>query len=71
MYDEAEYIYQEFHKNFASRKAEPLILYGIGKRTGELLERLPGYCIAGLMDRKEEDGTAGGSPFLIIRTCWT
>lgn len=64
MYDEAEYIYQEFHKNFASRKAEPLILYGIGKRTGELLERLPGYCIAGLMDGKKKDGTAWGKPIL-------
>ena len=64
MYDEAEYIYQEFNKNFAVKKEEPLILYGIGKRTGELLERIPGYQIAGLMDGKKKDGEIWGKPVL-------
>ena len=44
------------HKSFyitdlcRESKEEPLILYGIGKRTGELLERIQEYQIAGLMD---------------------
>ena len=64
MYDEANYIYQEFQKNFAEKKEEPLILYGIGKRTGELLERIQEYQIAGLMDGKKKEGTIWDKPIL-------
>ena len=45
MYHEAEYIYQEFEKHFSKRSKEPLILYGIGKNTGELLSRIQAYRI--------------------------
>lgn len=64
MYDEAEYIYQEFQKNFAGKKEEPLILYGIGIQTGELISRLNGYHIVGLMDGKKKEGSVWGKPIL-------
>lgn len=64
MYDEANYIYQEFQKNFGGKKEEPLVLYGIGKRTGELLDRLSGYRIPGLMDGKKKEGSVWGKPIL-------
>lgn len=64
MYHEAEYIYQEFEKHFSKRSKEPLILYGIGKNTGELLSRIQAYRIVGLMDGKKKEGTAWGKPIL-------
>lgn len=64
MYDEANYIYQEFQKNFGRKKDEPLVLYGIGRRTGELLDRLSGYRIPGLMDGKKKEGSVWGKPLL-------
>ena len=64
MYDEAEYIFREFEKHFSGKKEEPLVLYGTGNRTGELLERLRGYDIAGLMDGKKKEGTVFGKQIL-------
>ena len=48
MYDEAEYIYQEFQKHFWEKKKEPVVLYGIGKNTGKLLSKISDYNIPGL-----------------------
>ena len=56
MYDEAEYIYQEFQKHFWEKKKEPVVLYGIGKNTGKLLSKISDYNIAGLMDEKKKNG---------------
>ena len=67
MYDEAEYIFREFEKHFSGKKEEPLVLYGTGNRTGELLERLRGYHIAGLMDGKKKEGTVFGKQVLDYR----
>ena len=64
MYDETTYIYQEFQKHFAEKKEEPLILYGIGKNTGELLPKIQDYHIVGLMDRKKKEGSIWGKPIL-------
>lgn len=64
MYDEKEYIYQEFQKHFWEKRKEPLVLYGIGKNTGDLLTRIQEYNIVGLMDGKRKDGTIWGKPIL-------
>ena len=64
MLNETEYICEQFEKNFGGKKEEPLILYGIGKRTGELLEKLQGYHIVGLMDGKKKEGYAWDKPIL-------
>lgn len=56
MYDEAEYIYQQFQTNFAEQKNKPFILYGIGNNTGKLLPKIADYNIVGLMDGKRKDG---------------
>ena len=56
MYDEAEYIYQQFQANFAERKKNPIILYGIGNNTGKLLSKITDYNIAGLMDGTRKNG---------------
>lgn len=64
MYDEAEYIYQEFQKHFWEKKKEPVVLYGIGKNTGKLLSKISDYNIAGLMDEKKKNGFIWGKPIL-------
>ena len=64
MYDESEFICQEFRKHFAEKKQEPIVLYGIGKYTGELLEKIPEYNIIGLMDGKKKEGKIFGKPIL-------
>lgn len=64
MYDETEYIYQEFQKHFSAKKKEPVALYGLGKNTGELLGRIQSYNIAGLMDGKKKEGVKWGKPIL-------
>lgn len=64
MYDEAEYIYQQFQINFAQQKDKPLILYGIGNNTGKLLPKLMDYNIVGLMDGKRKDGIIWGKKIL-------
>lgn len=64
MYDEAEYIYQEFQKHFWKKKEEPVVLYGIGKNTGKLLSKIPDYHIVGLMDEKKKKGFIWEKPIL-------
>lgn len=64
VYDEKEYIYQEFKKNFREKRNEPLVLYGIGNNTGELLSRIREYNIVGLMDGKRKDGVIWRKPIL-------
>lgn len=64
MYDETAYIYQEFQKHFAAKKGEPLVLYGIGKNTGELLRKIQDYHIVGLMDGKKKEGIVWEKPIL-------
>lgn len=64
MYDEKEYIYQQFQKHFWKKKEEPLVLYGIGKNTGNLLRRIQEYNIVGLMDGKRKNGTIWGKSIL-------
>lgn len=64
MYDEAEYIYQQFQDNFADIKNRPIILYGIGNNTGKLLSKITEYNIVGLMDGKRKDGYIWGKRIL-------
>lgn len=56
MYNEGEYIYQEFQKNFKDKRKNPIVLYGIGNNTGKLLPRIKEYNIVGLMDGKKKTG---------------
>lgn len=64
MYDEAEYIYQQFQDNFAEQKKNPIILYGIGNNTGKLLSKITDYNIAGLMDGRRKNGSIWGKKIL-------
>ncbi len=64
MYDETDYICQEFQAHFSEKRGEPMILYGIGNHTGELLAKFPDYRIVGLMDGKKKEGTLWGKPVL-------
>lgn len=64
MYDEAEYIYQEFQKHFREKKEDPMVLYGIGKNTGKLLPKISDYHIVGLMDEKRRKGFIWEKPIL-------
>lgn len=65
MYNQEEYIYEEFIKNF-NNSSEPLIIYGIGINTEKLLARIQEYNIVGLMDGKRKDGEIYGKPILDI-----
>lgn len=42
---------EEFTKNFHNKKDKKIALYGIGRMSATLLERLQGYQIVGLLDR--------------------
>ncbi len=64
MYDEAAYICGEFEKNFAEKQKEPIALYGIGKRTGDILQKAVAYQIVGLLDGKRKKGKVWGKPIL-------
>lgn len=64
MYDEKEYLYQQFMEHFSAVKDEPLVLYGTGVKTQDLLRRLSGFAIAGLMDPKRTGETMYGLPVL-------
>ena len=64
MYNETEYIFREFQRNFAGKKNEPLVLYGIGRNTERLLPKIQEYTIAGLMDGNRKSGTLWGKPVL-------
>lgn len=64
MYNETEYIYQQFEKNFGGKKEEPLVLYGTGKNTEKLLPQIQDFHIVGLMDGKKKEGIIWGKPIL-------
>lgn len=57
MYNQDEYIFEEFNNAFSSKKNEPIVIYGIGISTGKLLEKIPDYNIVGLMDGKKKSGS--------------
>lgn len=52
MYNEEQYIYETFTKNFIENKRGNIVLYGTGIHTAKLLEKLDRKQIAGLMDVK-------------------
>lgn len=64
MYNEEEYIYSEFVKNFISFKKEPIVLYGISERTGNLLKHIMDFNVIGLMDGKRRSGIIWDKPIL-------
>ena len=59
MYNQKEYIYNEFVNNYRE-KSVPIVIYGIGINTGELLDRVKDYNIVGLLDGKIKSGEAWG-----------
>lgn len=59
-----DYEIEEFTKNFHSKRDQRLVLYGTGRMTATLLERLQGFCIVGLLDR---DPAMIGKKFYGIR----
>lgn len=66
MYNQDEYIYNEFINNFSDTK-EPMAIYGIGIAARNLVSRIPEYNIVGLMDGKRKTGTIWNKA--IIDTC--
>ncbi len=63
MYNQKEYIYTEFVKNYTDTK-EPVAIYGIGVDAGNLVPRIPEYNIAGLMDGRLKSGEIYGKPII-------
>lgn len=63
MYNQEEYIYKEFLKNYTN-KDEAIVFYGIGPNTGNLLQQITDYNIIGLMDGKLKTGSKYGKPIL-------
>lgn len=64
MYNQEEYTSSEFRKNFAQFWKQPIVLYGISARTGNLLEHITDYHVVGLMDGKRKSGEIWGKPIL-------
>lgn len=48
-----DYEAEEFEKNFLKHKSKRIALYGIGRMTATLLERIKGFSIVGLLDKDE------------------
>ncbi len=67
MYNQEEYIFSEFIKNFAKLKEQPIVLYGISERTGNLLRKISDYHVIGLMDGKRKSGEIWNKPILSER----
>lgn len=61
MYNQENYIYEEFTKNYTDKNT-PLVIYGIGINTKNLLPRIKDYNIVGLMDGKKKTGELYGKP---------
>lgn len=64
MYNQDEYIFNEFNNSFSKMKEVPIVLYGIGIATGKLLEKTGDYNIVGLMDGKRKNGTIWERPII-------
>ena len=59
MYNQDEFIYDEFKKNYTDKK-EAIVIYGIGIDTGKLIPKIQEYNIIGLMDGKQKTGQIYG-----------
>lgn len=58
--NEQEYVVKRFCEAFSKWRAEPLVLYGLGKNTQAILENVWGFSIAGLMDAQNTGKTFWG-----------
>lgn len=63
MYNQDEFIYTEFKKNYTDIR-EPMIIYGIGADAGKLIPKIPEYNIVGLMDGRQKSGEIYGKPII-------
>ncbi len=63
MYNQDEFIFTEFKKNYRDTK-EPIAIYGIGVDAGKLVSKIPEYNIAGLMDGKQKSGEIHGKSII-------
>lgn len=59
MYNQDEFIYNEFKKNYTDIK-EAIVIYGIGIDTGKLIPKIQEYNIIGLMDGRQKRGEIYG-----------
>lgn len=61
------YIFNEFCTKFSCFSNDPIAIYGIGERTGRLLEQIDSpFNIIGLLDGKFEEGEVWGKPILTL-----
>lgn len=63
MYNQDEFIFTEFKKNYTDVK-EPIVIYGIGVDAGKLIPKIPEYNIVGLMDGRQKCGEIYGKPII-------
>lgn len=59
MYNQDEFIYTQFKKNYTDKK-EAIVIYGIGIDVGKLIPKIQEYNIIGLMDGKQKTGEIYG-----------
>lgn len=63
MYNQEEFIYNEFKKNYTDIK-ESIAIYGIGVDAQKLIPKIAEYNIVGLMDGKQKSGEVCGKPII-------
>lgn len=63
MYNQDEFIFTEFKKNYEDAN-EPIAIYGIGVDAGRLIPKIPEYNIVGLMDGKQKSGEIYGKAII-------
>lgn len=64
MLNEVTYVCQSFEEHFTRLKDEPIVIYGLGKNTGFIVDKFPEYNIVGLMDQVRAGEKIFGKPVL-------
>lgn len=64
MVDEKDYVLSAFKRNFSAYKDKPIVIYGLGKNTNEIIKAFPDYQIIGLMDAVREGEIVYGKKVL-------
>lgn len=57
-------VWEVFDRSFSRYKDQKIVLYGIGVHTGQIIEKLKQYRIAGVLDGIKKDGVIYGVPIL-------
>lgn len=67
LYNEKEYVVNSFKNNFEIYRNTPMVIYGLGKSTGQIIREFPEYNIIGLMDEARAGETAYGKEVVTMQ----